>query len=159
MASGKADRGRGTSPATEAFIHYMNEDGGKELLAEHGIDALVEQYTALGGTIGPEYAKTIVLKLFRAEHKKGKTANRRKRAPYKRGSAATFRKFMDTQGGRATLATRGFDAVLEEFKAAGGDIVPAYAKKLVMHFYESEFRAGEAGKEREVREDAMRAEE
>ncbi len=146
------------SPATEAFIRYMNDDGGKEFLAEYGIDALITKYKDSGGTIGPEYAKKIVLEFFRAEHEKGKAANSPKRAPYKRGSAAAFRKFMDTQSGRATLATRGFDAVLQEFTVAGGDILRAYAKKLVMQSYESEFRAGEAGK-REVIEDAMRAEE
>ena len=133
-----------TSPATIAFIQYMNDDGGKEFLAEYGIDALITKYKDSGGTIGPEYAKKIVLDFFRAEHEKGKAANPREPSPYKRGSAAAFRKFIDTQGGRATLATRGLDTALEKFKAAGGDIVRAYAKKLVMQFYESEFRAGEA---------------
>ena len=135
-----------TSPATIAFIKYMNDDGGRGFLAEHGIDALIAKHKAAGGTIGPEYAKKIVLDFFRAEHEKGKAANPREPSPYKRGSAAAFRKFVDTQGGRATLATRGLDTALEKFKAAGGDIVRAYAKKLVMQFYESEFRAGEAAR-------------
>lgn len=127
-------RPRVLSPTTKAFIRYMNHDGGREFLAKNGTAALVRKYRESGGTIGPEYAKKIVLEFFRAEHEKGKTANPCERASYKRGSGPAFFRFIDTQGGLEILATRGFDTILEDFKAAGGDIVRGYAKKLVMPF-------------------------
>ncbi len=139
--------------ATQAFIRYIDNNGGKRFLAENGIDALVEKYKASGGEIGVHYARKIIPKFFRAENEAGKAAKGRR--VYRKGGAAALHTFMDT-GGKEILATQGFDALLKHFTAAGGDIDRSYAKKVIRRAHIREYEAGETAKVAKAIEDSMR---
>jgi len=148
-----------------AFVHHIEHEGGKRVLARKGLAALVERFRAAGGKIKQDYAGRIASDRFPDEYAAGKAAvrkvktakPRRKVAKPRRkavkprsevakpqnnaGIAGRFVRFMDRQGGAATLAEQGFDACLAAYQHSGGRIRRQYAKKIVTQHYQTELRA------------------
>ncbi len=140
-ANGQVTPGGSTA---RAFVHHIEHEGGKRVLARKGLAALVERFRAAGGKIKRDYATRIASDRFPDEYAAGKAAVKKVKAlkpGNNAGISGRFVRFMDKRGGATTLAEQGFDACLAAYRGAGGRIARHYAKKIILEFYQTELRA------------------